>query len=155
MGAPPSTTGGQTAATAPGTKPGAPASATDAAAAAAAKAAAAKRPARRGGKPQPDRPARALLCLTLKNPIRKLCIDIVEWKYPFSSMVTLIYRYCNFLLLLLLGSAIYKVYTLYIAVLWIWKLFFRWFIFEVYRMCVYVHSWNLRHNWIIFWNTFQ
>lgn len=39
-----------------------------------------KRPVRRGGKPQPERPIRALFCLTLKNPIRKLCIDITEWK---------------------------------------------------------------------------
>lgn len=29
------------------------------------------------------RPPRALFCLTLKNPVRKLFIDIVEWKYPF------------------------------------------------------------------------
>lgn len=29
------------------------------------------------------RPPRALFCLTLENPIRKLCIRIVEWKYPF------------------------------------------------------------------------
>uniref|UniRef100_A0A8C5J9U0 Voltage-dependent L-type calcium channel subunit alpha n=1 Tax=Junco hyemalis TaxID=40217 RepID=A0A8C5J9U0_JUNHY len=28
------------------------------------------------------RPPRALLCLTLKNPIRRACISIVEWKYP-------------------------------------------------------------------------
>lgn len=42
--------------------------------------AAPKRPVRRGGKPQPDRPVRALFCLGLKNPIRKLCIEIVEWK---------------------------------------------------------------------------
>jgi len=28
------------------------------------------------------RPPRALFCLTLKNPVRKLFIDIVEWKYP-------------------------------------------------------------------------
>ncbi|KAA0721082.1 Voltage-dependent L-type calcium channel subunit alpha-1C [Triplophysa tibetana] len=28
------------------------------------------------------RPPRALLCLTLKNPIRRACINIVEWKYP-------------------------------------------------------------------------
>jgi hypothetical protein len=37
-------------------------------------------------KPPPcpnPRPPRALFCLTLKNPIRKLCISIVEWKYPF------------------------------------------------------------------------
>lgn len=40
-----------------------------------------KKPVRRAGvKVQPDRPARALFCLTLKNPLRKLCIDIVEWK---------------------------------------------------------------------------
>lgn len=30
------------------------------------------------------RPTRALFCLTLRNPIRKLCIGIVEWKYPFT-----------------------------------------------------------------------
>lgn len=42
-----------------------------------------KRPVRRGGKPQPERPTRALYCLGLKNPIRKLCITVVEWKYPF------------------------------------------------------------------------
>lgn len=29
------------------------------------------------------RPARSMFCLTLKNPLRKLCIRIVEWKYPF------------------------------------------------------------------------
>ncbi|XP_042526427.1 voltage-dependent L-type calcium channel subunit alpha-1C-like [Dipodomys spectabilis] len=28
------------------------------------------------------RPPQALLCLTLKNPIRRACISIVEWKYP-------------------------------------------------------------------------
>lgn len=44
---------------------------------------AARKPARRGGKPQPERPQRALFCLGLKNPLRKLCIEIVEWKYPF------------------------------------------------------------------------
>ncbi|TNN65162.1 Voltage-dependent L-type calcium channel subunit alpha-1C [Liparis tanakae] len=37
------------------------------------------------------RPPRALLCLTLKNPIRRACISIVEWKYPlmfvFFSML--------------------------------------------------------------------
>jgi hypothetical protein len=36
------------------------------------------------------RPARALFCLTLKNPIRKVCIKIVEWKYPFSSNYTFV-----------------------------------------------------------------
>lgn len=46
-----------------------------------------KRPVRRGGKP-PDRPVRALFCLGLKNPLRKLCIDIVEWK-PFEYLILL------------------------------------------------------------------
>ena len=50
--------------------------------AAAAAAAEKKRPVRRG-KPPPDRPVRALFCLPLTNPIRKMCIAIVEWKYPF------------------------------------------------------------------------
>ncbi|CAG5987894.1 unnamed protein product [Menidia menidia] len=35
-----------------------------------------------GGNP---RPARSLLILTLKNPIRKACISIVEWKYPATA----------------------------------------------------------------------
>nr|CAD7568445.1 unnamed protein product [Timema californicum] len=47
-----------------------------------------KRPVRRGGKPQPDRPLRSLFIFTLKNPIRKLCIDIVEWK-PFEYLILL------------------------------------------------------------------
>lgn len=67
---------------------GAPPSTTATAVAAAAAANAAgvpKRPIRRGGKAQPDRPIRALFCLGLKNPFRKLCIDIVEWKYPFLN----------------------------------------------------------------------
>lgn len=42
-----------------------------------------KRPQRRGGKIQPDRPQRVLFCLGVKNPVRALCISIVEWKYPF------------------------------------------------------------------------
>ena len=50
---------------------------------AAVKASAPKRPARRGGKAAPDRPVRALFFLSLKNPVRKMCIDVVEWKYPF------------------------------------------------------------------------
>lgn len=44
-----------------------------------------KRPVRRMGKVIPERPPRALLCLNLKNPMRKLCIDVVEWKYPLST----------------------------------------------------------------------
>ncbi|XP_076760429.1 ca[2+]-channel protein alpha[[1]] subunit D isoform X2 [Xylocopa sonorina] len=45
-----------------------------------------KRPARRGGKAIPDRPVRALFCLPLKNPLRKMCIDVVEWK-PFEWLI--------------------------------------------------------------------
>ncbi|XP_050528815.1 muscle calcium channel subunit alpha-1-like isoform X2 [Daktulosphaira vitifoliae] len=47
-----------------------------------------KRPARRPGKQLPDRPQRALCCLTLKNPLRKLCIDVIEWK-PFEYLILL------------------------------------------------------------------
>lgn len=61
------------------TTPGAP-SAADAAAAAAAK----RKAATRRGKPPPERPQRALFCLTLANPVRKLCINVIEWKYPFQ-----------------------------------------------------------------------
>lgn len=32
------------------------------------------------------RPPRALFCLTLENPLRKLCIRIVEWRYPFAIL---------------------------------------------------------------------
>uniref|UniRef100_A0A6V7I072 Uncharacterized protein n=1 Tax=Bracon brevicornis TaxID=1563983 RepID=A0A6V7I072_9HYME len=46
--------------------------------------AAPKRPPRRT-KPAPDRPARALFFLPLNNPIRKLCIGVVEWKYPLKK----------------------------------------------------------------------
>ncbi|KAK7102501.1 voltage-dependent L-type calcium channel subunit alpha-1D-like [Littorina saxatilis] len=35
------------------------------------------------------RPARALFCLTLRNPIRKLCIRVAEWKYPFPDSFAL------------------------------------------------------------------
>lgn len=38
-------------------------------------------------KPVPEilpRPPRALFCLTLQNPLRKACINIVEWKYPLG-----------------------------------------------------------------------
>ncbi|XP_046671413.1 voltage-dependent L-type calcium channel subunit alpha-1S-like [Homalodisca vitripennis] len=45
-----------------------------------------KRPVRRGVKPPPERSQRALFFFTLKNPLRKLCIDIVEWK-PFEWLI--------------------------------------------------------------------
>lgn len=38
-------------------------------------------------KPDPEvlpRPPRALFCLTLQNPLRKACISVVEWKYPWG-----------------------------------------------------------------------
>ncbi|XP_046597260.1 muscle calcium channel subunit alpha-1 isoform X2 [Neodiprion lecontei] len=52
------------------------------------KAQAPKRPPRRSGKPLADRPIRALYCLPLKNPVRKMCIDVVEWK-PFEWLILL------------------------------------------------------------------
>ena len=33
----------------------------------------------------PTRPPRSLFCLTLDNPMRRMCISIVEWKYPFDK----------------------------------------------------------------------
>nr|XP_036860616.1 voltage-dependent L-type calcium channel subunit alpha-1S isoform X3 [Manis javanica] len=42
-------------------------------------------------KPVPEvlpRPPRALLCLTLQNPLRKACISVVEWK-PFEMIILL------------------------------------------------------------------
>ncbi|XP_004392790.1 PREDICTED: voltage-dependent L-type calcium channel subunit alpha-1S [Odobenus rosmarus divergens] len=42
-------------------------------------------------KPVPEilpRPPRALFCLTLQNPLRKACINIVEWK-PFETIILL------------------------------------------------------------------
>ncbi|XP_067834585.1 voltage-dependent L-type calcium channel subunit alpha-1S-like isoform X2 [Heptranchias perlo] len=44
---------------------------------------------KKGKKPMfvgPPRPARSLLCLSLQNPLRKLCISIVEWK-PFEIII--------------------------------------------------------------------
>ena len=83
----PATTAGTTApaaAAAAAAAASAAASAAATAAASAAAAAAAKKKAQsRRGKPPPERPQRALLCLSLQNPLRKLCISVVEWKYPF------------------------------------------------------------------------
>ena len=33
------------------------------------------------------RPKRALLCLTLGNPIRSAAINLVEWKYPLNNSI--------------------------------------------------------------------
>nr|XP_049705339.1 muscle calcium channel subunit alpha-1 isoform X12 [Helicoverpa armigera] len=53
-----------------------------------------RKPPRRGPKVQQERPKRALFCLTLKNPMRKAFIDIVEWK-PFEYMIlTTIFANC-------------------------------------------------------------
>ncbi|VEL30762.1 unnamed protein product, partial [Protopolystoma xenopodis] len=41
------------------------------------------------------RPERALFCLTLRNPIRKLCINIVEWKYPFNDVLNYLFFLFN------------------------------------------------------------
>lgn len=35
-----------------------------------------------------SRPPRALFCLTLNNPVRRACINLVEWKYPYISAET-------------------------------------------------------------------
>ncbi len=32
-----------------------------------------------------SRPPRALFCLTLNNPVRRACINLVEWKYPYIN----------------------------------------------------------------------
>ncbi|CAH2060425.1 unnamed protein product, partial [Iphiclides podalirius] len=53
-----------------------------------------RKPPRRGPKVQQERPKRALFCLSLNNPLRKLCISIVEWK-PFEWMIlTTIFANC-------------------------------------------------------------
>ncbi|KAJ7316843.1 hypothetical protein JRQ81_003005 [Phrynocephalus forsythii] len=41
-----------------------------------------------------SRPARALFCLSLNNPIRRACISIVEWKYPFCEIQVLLSLLC-------------------------------------------------------------
>ena len=47
-----------------------------------------KRPPLRRSKPSPpDRPTRALFCLSLTNPVRKMCIAIIEWKYPLCKCI--------------------------------------------------------------------
>jgi len=35
----------------------------------------------------PPPPTRSLLCLSLTNPLRKLTISVVEWKYPFCRQI--------------------------------------------------------------------
>uniref|UniRef100_A0A8C0I904 Voltage-dependent L-type calcium channel subunit alpha n=1 Tax=Bubo bubo TaxID=30461 RepID=A0A8C0I904_BUBBB len=45
--------------------------------------------------PVAPRPARALFCLTLQNPLRKACISIVEWKYPSDCIIILLTIFAN------------------------------------------------------------
>lgn len=33
----------------------------------------------------PEKADRVLYCMQLKNPLRRVCINIVEWKYPFHN----------------------------------------------------------------------
>lgn len=48
-----------------------------------------KKPVRRiGAKPPPDRAPTSIFCFSLKNPIRKKCLQIVEWK-PFEFLILL------------------------------------------------------------------
>ena len=63
-----------------------------------------KKPARRlGAKPPPDRAQKSMGCLSLKNPLRKHCIALVEWKpFEFLILFTII---CNCVCL-----AVYKPY---------------------------------------------
>lgn len=76
----------------------APGGSVAAAAATEAAAAAAKRKAQsRRGKPPPERPQRALFCLSLTNPIRKLCISVVEWKYPFFLKIYIIIQHYHWI----------------------------------------------------------
>ena len=48
----------------------------------------------------PERAQRVLFCLDLKNPIRKKCIEIVEWKYPFHNYTMFDFFLLNNLFLL-------------------------------------------------------
>ncbi|KZS09199.1 Voltage-dependent calcium channel type D subunit alpha-1 [Daphnia magna] len=73
--------------TAPPTTGGPAKSLAEAEAAAAAAAAAAKRKAMsRRGKPPPERPQRALFCLSLTNPVRKLCISVVDYCIGYNIL---------------------------------------------------------------------
>ncbi len=46
-----------------------------------------KKPQRRvGAKPPPDRAPRSIYCFSVKNPLRKKCIEFVEWK-PFEFLI--------------------------------------------------------------------
>ncbi|RXM90965.1 Voltage-dependent L-type calcium channel subunit alpha-1D [Acipenser ruthenus] len=42
-----------------------------------------------------NRPPRALFCLNLNNPIRRACISLVEWKYPFVFLLDVILCYVH------------------------------------------------------------
>lgn len=72
--------------TTPVTAPATPALPSGAAIASQIKERQARRPLRKVVNKYADKPERALFCLKVKNPIRKLCIDIVEWK-PFEWLI--------------------------------------------------------------------
>ena len=46
-----------------------------------------------GAKPPPDRAPRSIYCFSVKNPIRKRIIELVEWKpFDFLIIITIL---CN------------------------------------------------------------
>ena len=47
------------------------------------------------------RPPRALFCLSLKNPIRKICIQTVEWRYPFQKCLQHAHLHVHFIISIL------------------------------------------------------
>ena len=51
-----------------------------------------KKPQRRvGAKPPPDRAPRSIYCFSVKNPLRKKFIEVVEWKaFEFLILVTIL-----------------------------------------------------------------
>ncbi|CAD7670341.1 unnamed protein product [Nyctereutes procyonoides] len=55
------------------------------------------------------RPPRALLCLTLKNPIRRACISIVEWKVVLNSIIKAMVPLLHIALLVLFVIIIYAI----------------------------------------------
>ena len=46
-------------------------------------------PTKSGGTSFNIRASRSLFCLTTSNPIRKLCISVVEWKYPLIWLIAI------------------------------------------------------------------
>lgn len=65
----------------------------------------------------PERAQRALFCLDLKNPIRKKCIQIVEWKYPFhlTHSIVIMLLLFFFIIISFLSTYLFIFFTLYIG----------------------------------------